>query len=43
MSAMKIKKPDYKDIIIFIETAIIFYFLFHYWDDVKAFLISIFT
>ncbi len=40
---MKIKKPDYKDIIIFIETAVIFGFIFHYWDEVKAFIAGIFT
>ena len=40
---MKIKKPKIKEIIIFIETAIIFYLLFHYWDEVKAFIVNIFN
>jgi len=41
--AMRIKKPDYKDIIIFIETAILSGLLFHFWDEVKAFIAGIFT
>jgi len=40
---MKIKKPKTKEIIIFIETAIIFYLLFQYWDEVKAFIVNIFN
>jgi len=40
---MKIKKPNTKDIIIFIETALIFFFIFHYWDEVKALIVNIFT
>ena len=40
---MKIKKPDWKDIVIFIETAILFKVLFHFWDEVKEFLVSLFT
>ena len=40
---MKIKKPDWKDIVIFIETAILFKLFFHFWDEVKAFVVSLFT
>lgn len=40
---MKLKKPKTKDIIIFFETAIISYFLFRYWDEVKTFIVSIFN
>jgi len=39
---MKIKKPDWKDILIFIESAILFKLLFHFWDEVKAFIAGIF-
>lgn len=39
---MKIKKPDWKDIVIFIETAILFKILFHFWDEVKIFVAGIF-
>lgn len=40
---MKLKKPSTKDIIIFFETALIFYFLFHYWDEMKLIIVSIFN
>lgn len=40
---MKIKKPDWKDIVIFIETAILAKLLFHFWDEVKDFIIGLFT
>jgi hypothetical protein len=40
---MKIKKPDWKDIVIFIETAILFKLLFLFWDEVKAFIVSLLT
>ncbi len=40
---MKLRKPDVKDIVIMIETFIIFLLLFHYWDEVKAFIAGIFT
>ena len=40
---MKIKKPNWKDIVIFIETAILFKLLFHFWDEVKAFIVALFT
>ena len=40
---MKIKKPDWKDIVIFIESAILFKLLFHFWDEVKAFISGIFV
>jgi hypothetical protein len=40
---MKIKKPDWKDIVIFIETAILAKLLFHNWDEVKEFVVSLFT
>lgn len=40
---MKIKKPDWKDIVIFIESAILFKLLFQFWDEVKASIAGIFT
>jgi len=40
---MKIKKPDWKDIVIFIETAILFKLMFQFWDEVKAFIVGLFT
>lgn len=40
---MKIKKPDWKDILIFIESAILFMLLFRFWDEVKAFIAGLFT
>ncbi|MDX2431673.1 MAG: hypothetical protein QNK35_12120 [Bacteroides sp.] len=40
---MKLRKPDVKDIVIMIETFIIFLLLFHYWDEVKAFIAGIFS
>ena len=43
LKPMKIKKPDWKDIVIFIETAILFKLLFHFWDEVKAFIVALFT
>ncbi len=43
MKPMIIKKPDWKDIVIFIETAILAKLLFQYWDEVKVFLVSLFT
>jgi len=43
LEAMKIKKPDWKDIVIFIETAILAKLLFNYWDEVKVFIAGLFT
>jgi len=43
LKSMKIKKPDWKDIVIFIETAILAKLLFHNWDEVKEFVVSLFT
>jgi len=40
---MKLKRPDWKGIIIMIETFILFLILFHYWDEVKAFIAGIFS
>jgi hypothetical protein len=40
---MKIKKPDWKDIVIFIETAILASLLFNNWDEVKDFIAGLFT
>lgn len=40
---MKIKKPDWKDILIFFESAILFSLLFRFWDEVKAFIAGLFT
>ncbi len=40
---MKLKKPDWKDIVIAIETAILFKLLVQYWDEVKIFIAGIFT
>ncbi len=40
---MKIKKPDWKDIVIFVESVILFKILFHHWDEVKAFIAGLFT
>ncbi len=40
---MKLKKPVGKDIVIMIETFILFLLLFHYWDEVKAFIAGIFS
>ncbi len=39
---MKIKKPGYKDIIIFIESFIIFFLMVNHWDEVKLFITGIF-
>ena len=40
---MKLKKPDWKGVIIMIETFILFFLLFHYWDEVKSFIARIFS
>ena len=40
---MKLKKPDIKEIIIMIETFIIFLLLFRNWDQVKSFIAAFFT
>ena len=40
---MKIKKPDWKDIVILIETAILAMLLFQNWDEVKDFIAGLFT
>jgi hypothetical protein len=40
---MKLKKPDIRDIIIMIETFIIFLLLFRHWDQVKTFIAGLFT
>jgi hypothetical protein len=40
---MKIKKPDWKDIVIFIESAILFKLLFQFWDEVKEAIAGFFT
>ena len=40
---MKLRKPDWKDVVIMIETFILFLLLFHYWDEVKSFVAGIFS
>ena len=40
---MKTGKPDWKDIVILVETFILFFLLFHYWDEVKVFITGIFS
>jgi hypothetical protein len=40
---MKLKRPDWKGIIIMIETFILFLILFHFWDEVKALIAGIFS
>jgi len=40
---MKLKQPDWKGITIMIETFLLFLILFHYWDEVKAFIAGIFS
>ena len=40
---MKLRKPDGKEIAIMIETFIIFFLVFHFWDEVKAIIAGIFT
>lgn len=40
---MRLRKPDWKEIIIIIETAIIFFILFHNWDTVKDYIAGIFS
>jgi hypothetical protein len=40
---MKLRKPDLRDIIIVIETSLLFFLLFHFWDMVRHFLAGIFT
>lgn len=40
---MKLRKPDWKGIIIMIETFILFLILFRNWDAVKDFIAGIFT
>ena len=40
---MKLRKPDWKEVIIMIETFILFFLLFHFWDEVKEFVAGIFS
>jgi len=40
---MKLKKPDWKEIIIMIETFILFLLLFRFWDEVKSVIAGIFS
>ena len=40
---MKLRKPDGKEIIIIIETFIIFFLLFYFWDEVKLIIAGILT
>lgn len=40
---MKLRKPDWKGIIIMMETFILFLLLFHFWDEVKVFIAGIFS
>lgn len=40
---MKIKKPNWKDVLIFFETALLFKLLFSFWDEVKAFIVALFN
>ena len=40
---MKFKKPDWKFISSMIVSMILFYLLFHNWDEVKAFIAGIFS
>jgi len=40
---MRLKRPDWKDIVIMIETFILFLLLFPFWDEVKAFISGIFS
>jgi hypothetical protein len=40
---MKLRKPDIKDIIISVETFILFFLLFRYWDQVKMFIAALFA
>ena len=41
--AMKYRKPYWKGIMITIGTFILFFLLFHFWDEVKTFLVSLFS
>ena len=40
---MKLRKPDWKEVIMTIETFILFFLLFHFWDEVKALVAGIFS
>jgi hypothetical protein len=40
---MKFKKPDAREIVIVIETFILFFLIFHFWDEVKTFITGLFT
>jgi len=40
---MKLSLPDWKGILIMIETFILFLLLFRNWDEVKAFISRIFS
>jgi hypothetical protein len=40
---MKFRKPDLRDIIIAVETFLLFFLLFHSWDRIISFLANIFT
>jgi len=40
---MKLNLPDWKGIVIMIETFILFLILFSNWDEVKAFIAGIFS
>ena len=40
---MKLKKPDWKDLVIAVETFILFSILLDNWDAFKAWIAAIFT
>ena len=40
---MKLRKPDWKEVIMMIETFILFFLLFQFWDEVKAVVAGIFS
>lgn len=43
VKTMKLKRPTWKDMVIVIGAFILFLLLFHYWDEVKAFIAGIFS
>jgi hypothetical protein len=40
---MKHRRPDWKDWVILAETFLLFFLLFHYWDEVLGLITGIFT
>jgi hypothetical protein len=38
---MKLKKPDWKILVIVVESFILFKILFHFWDEVKDYIAGI--